>query len=48
MEVKTKKRKRGEKKQVCLLTVLFQFPDFTEDNSLMGGYMTQPSSHKIS
>ena len=44
MEVKTKKRKGGG----SLLTVLFQFPDFTEDNNLMGGYMTWPTSHKIS
>lgn len=45
---KDKEKEEWGKKQVCLLMVLFQFPDFTEDNNLMGGSMTWPSSHKIS
>lgn len=40
MEVKTKKRKSGER-QLCLFTIIFQFPDFTEDNNLTGGCMAK-------
>lgn len=41
LEVKKKKRKGRE---VSLLTVLSQSPDFTEDNNPTGGYVMRPGS----
>lgn len=43
LEVKKNKRKRG-KKTSFLTRCFIPIPDFTEDDTLMGGYVTGPGS----
>lgn len=38
------KQKEEGKKRGYLLAILFQCPDFTEDDTLTGGYVTGPGS----